>query len=88
MNSFLHGKKTLTAPPLIPLASPPAAVKAAVVSAKPAGRPAGSAAAQAHAADQPGPVVDVIKEGDKIVRLVVTCSCGERVEIECLYPAG
>jgi hypothetical protein len=32
--------------------------------------------------------VEVIKEGDKIVRLVVTCACGERVEVECLYPAG
>jgi len=29
-----------------------------------------------------------IKEGDKVVRLVVTCSCGEKIEVECLYPAG
>ena len=35
-----------------------------------------------------GPVVDVVKEGDKIVRLVITCSCGEKIEVECLYPAG
>jgi hypothetical protein len=35
-----------------------------------------------------GPQVDVVKQGDKIVRLIVTCSCGERIEIECLYPAG
>lgn len=35
-----------------------------------------------------GPVVDVVKEGDKIVRIVVTCTCGEKVEVECLYPAG
>lgn len=35
-----------------------------------------------------GPVVDVVKEGDKIVRIIVTCSCGEKVEVECLYPAG
>jgi hypothetical protein len=32
--------------------------------------------------------VEVVKEGDKVVRLVVTCICGERVEVECLYPAG
>jgi hypothetical protein len=31
-----------------------------------------------------GPVVEVIKEGEKVVR----CSCGERIEVECLYPAG
>lgn len=35
-----------------------------------------------------GPSVETIKQGDKIVRLVVTCSCGERIEVECLYPAG
>jgi len=35
-----------------------------------------------------GPNVEVVKQGDKIVRLIVTCSCGERIEVECLYPAG
>lgn len=35
-----------------------------------------------------GPQVDVVKEGDRVVRLVVTCGCGERVEIDCLYAAG
>ena len=35
-----------------------------------------------------GPNVEVVKEGDKIVRLIVTCSCGERLEVECLYPVG
>ena len=35
-----------------------------------------------------GATVEVVKEGDKVVRLVVICSCGERVEVECLYPAG
>lgn len=35
-----------------------------------------------------GPQVETVKQGDKIVRLIVTCSCGERIEVECLYPAG
>ena len=35
-----------------------------------------------------GPQVEVVKEGDKVVRLVVICSCGERIEVECLYPAA
>ena len=35
-----------------------------------------------------GATVEVVKEGDKVVRLVITCVCGERVEVECLYPAG
>jgi hypothetical protein len=36
----------------------------------------------------PTPSVETIKQGDKIVRLIVTCTCGERIEIECLYPGG
>jgi hypothetical protein len=47
--------------------------------------PVQNGAAAAHVA---GPHVETIKQGDKIVRLVVTCSCGERIEVECLYPAG
>lgn len=35
-----------------------------------------------------GPTVEAIKQGDKVMRLVVTCACGERIEIDCLYPAG
>lgn len=35
-----------------------------------------------------GPSVEVEKQGDKIVRIIVTCTCGEKVEVECLYPAG
>ena len=36
----------------------------------------------------PGPNIEVVKEGEKIVRLVVTCACGERMEVECLYRPG
>ena len=35
-----------------------------------------------------GPSVEVVKQGDKVMRLIVTCACGEKVEVECLYPAG
>lgn len=34
------------------------------------------------------PHVEVVKEGDKVTRLVVVCTCGERIEVECLYRAG
>ena len=54
--------------------------------------PAAHTHAHVPAQIQPGTVtpatVEVVKEGDKVVRLIVTCSCGERVEVECLYPAG
>ncbi len=35
-----------------------------------------------------GTQVEVVREGDKVVRLIVNCACGERVEIDCLYSAG
>ncbi len=73
MKPFLHGKKTLDTAPL----RPPHAAHA-VPTAPGLVRPNGS----------PAPVVDVVKAGDKVVRLVITCSCGERIEVECLYPAG
>lgn len=80
MNSFLQGKKTLSVPPLRPVAAAPRT--AAAVSATPVAR------AAAHAHNGAHPTVEVVKEGDKVVRLVVVCTCGERVEIECLYPGG
>lgn len=47
------------------------------------------ALAHKHSKDSGGgPSVETVKQGDKIVRLIVTCSCGERIEIDCLYPAG
>ncbi len=79
MKSFLQGKKVLNAQPLrAPTSS------SAPASKTPHLHPPLSVitpgASSAH--------VEVVKEGDKVVRLVVTCVCGERVEIECLYSAG
>jgi len=36
---------------------------------------------------QGSPNIEVVKQGEKVTRLIVTCTCGERIEIECLYPA-
>ncbi len=80
MNSFLQGKKSLTVPPLRPFAT---AARPIMSAGTPASRPAAPVNCGA-----PSPTVEVIKEGDKVVRLVVVCGCGERVEIECLYPGG
>jgi hypothetical protein len=79
MKSFLQGKKTLS-----------------VASLRAPGPQAAATAAKAHphgplSVVTPGASsahVEVVKEGDKVVRLIVTCVCGERVEIECLYSAG
>jgi hypothetical protein len=80
MNSFLQGKKILSISPLRPMAtSAPSVAPAAGVTSH-AAPPVTSAGSH--------PTVEVVKEGDKVVRLVVVCSCGERVDIECLYPGG
>lgn len=76
MKSFLQGRKSLPIAALRPPASPRPA---------PAAGPRPSAALQA---DHTAPHVEVVKQGDKVTRLIVTCACGERVEIDCLYPAG
>ena len=78
MKSFLQGKKSLSIPPLRPLVTGPAPLAGATLRS-PSSSPCGTGGT---------PTVEVVREGDKIVRLVVTCTCGERTEIECLYPAG
>jgi len=80
MNSFLQGKKILSVAPLRPLAPPSSLSEQAGAAATPV-------KGSTHCGN-PQPTVEAIKEGDKVVRLVVVCSCGERVEIECLYPPG
>lgn len=35
-----------------------------------------------------GPKIECVKQGEKVVRMIITCSCGERIEVECLYPAA
>ncbi len=79
MKPFLQGRKTITEAALRPAVSPLTAP-----AIRPGARP-GSPAPHAHGE---GAQVEVIKQGDKVTRLVVTCACGERIEIDCLYPAG
>ena len=77
MKSFLEGKKSLAAEPL----------RLGAASRV----PQCDASRHGLAVAVPGASsshVEVVKEGDKIVRLIVHCACGERVEVECLYPAG
>lgn len=79
MKPFLHGRKTLTAPALrFPQAATGAAPRSCASSQPQPGSPAGA----------PGANVEVVKEGDKVARLIVTCACGEKIEIDCIYPVG
>ena len=77
MKSFLEGKKNLATAPLRSIAT---ALAPRCDAARHGSALAVPGASSAH--------VEVVKEGDKIVRLIVHCMCGERVEVECLYPAG
>jgi hypothetical protein len=72
MKPFLHGKKSLGVPALT--APRGKIVPALSGSSTPAAAPASN--------------VEVVKEGDKVVRLIITCVCGEKTEVECLYPPG
>jgi hypothetical protein len=83
MKSFLQGKKPLSIAALRLPSGLASSATHAHTGAAPRTSPAtgGSAGpADAH--------VEVVKEGDKVVRLVITCACGERIEVECLYPMG
>ncbi len=78
MKPFLTGRREVSIPPLQAInAGAPTEMRA-------------RAQAHTHAAgeDKRAPTVECIKQGDKIARLIVTCACGERIEIDCLYPAG
>jgi hypothetical protein len=78
MKSFLQGKRTVE---MTSLRTPqaPVSVVAGMSSGHPPANPAVTEAA---------PQIEVVKQGDKIVRIIVTCACGERTEIECLYSPG
>jgi hypothetical protein len=80
MKSFLQGKKMLSVESL----RPPAQFAASHSPRCDPSRTPGSATSPGASHAQ----VEVVKEGDKVVRLIVHCVCGERVEIECLYSAG
>jgi hypothetical protein len=80
MKSFLQGKKVHNA---TPLCAPGTRASLATTQSRGGGPPVSVVTPGASSAH-----VEVVKEGDKVVRLVVTCVCGERVEIECLYAAG
>jgi hypothetical protein len=74
MKPFLHGRKENLVKPLQAPASG---------NSLPAAKPRANSAGHEHGGAQ----VEVIKQGDKVIRIIVTCGCGERTEVECIYPA-
>lgn len=63
---------TSTFKPLVPVAS-----TADVSSAAQPSQPACKAMTE--------PVITCQRDGDRIARMVVTCRCGEKIEIDCEY---
>lgn len=94
MKSFLADRPRMDAPaaPAAPASAlrAPAAVTgqpAFAAAPRPAARPAPARGAphdappvHAHAS-----TVECVREGDRVSRIIVTCGCGERIEIDCLY---
>lgn len=76
MKSFLQGRPAAVAPALRNHAAP-ADTGFSAVCAHPS---------HADAASGVIPTVECVKQGSKVTRLIVTCACGSRIEVECLYP--
>jgi hypothetical protein len=90
MKPFLHGKKLAQVTPLRSAAAQEGAAKGSLSAATALpkfAKVAGAAPPGSNSCAGGEANVEVFKEGDKVVRMVVTCRCGERIEIECLYPS-
>jgi hypothetical protein len=75
MKPFLHGRKAADS-----RLTPVAAAAPAALPHRPPEAPTQTASV--------GSNVQVVKKGAVITHLIVTCACGEKIEVECLYPTG
>ncbi len=87
MKSFLSDRPRVNAPTVnasvpVPFPSALAGPKNPVAPGRPAAHGHGAVAHPAAAK------VDCIREGDRVTRIIVTCACGERIEVDCLYASG
>lgn len=93
MDSLLKDRPTVEAPPATQ--PPPAGNRAEATPFVGLGAFLAHRDRAKHSPDQPPgraaeprctkPEVEVIEEEGVIVRLIVTCKCGERIEIDCQY---
>ncbi|HRE80374.1 MAG TPA: hypothetical protein PLN52_04960 [Opitutaceae bacterium] len=84
MKPFLSGRPSAGNPALKPTGGSPHSISG-VQAIGSGARPGSHEGSTAHGHE---PQVECIKQGDKVVRLVITCTCGERIEVDCLYPAA
>jgi hypothetical protein len=78
MESFLSERKRVAMPALPPAVNASAHAFNAVAGGTSAKASSGSGGATV-------PLVECVREGERITRLIVTCGCGERIEIDCIY---
>ena len=85
MKDFLQNRPRVSAPASRKQAATDAAHSAAPLfdAALLGAVPSGHASGPGHDAS-----VEAIKEGDRVVKLIVTCRCGETIEILCAYAPG
>ncbi|MBI3886695.1 MAG: hypothetical protein HY302_13335 [Opitutae bacterium] len=77
MKSFLQGRPAAPAPALRDHGAAPETGFSAVCATPAHGT---------HEHDGATATVECVKQGSKVTRLIVTCACGSRIEVECLYP--
>ena len=73
MKPFLHGRKAAESKPLPPPPERPSALPSRDQAAVPTKVAV-------------GPNVEIVRQGGKVTHLIFTCTCGEKIEVECLYP--
>lgn len=74
MKSFLSERTRVDSPPGIESSESPPLLKGLK-----------NRSADCSSTGKQGLPIECVREGDKIVRLKVTCACGEVIEIDCLY---
>lgn len=88
MKSFLHGKKSVPVNALrVPARTPPSVTAGSMANAL-AGIPVADSRCASASSANGDTSIEVVKDGDKVIRMIVTCGCGERIEIDCLYALG
>ena len=85
MKSFLSGRPTAPVASLKPLLDRPARHAGVTTGSPNSGSGAGSTSFGGASSHAHQPSVETVKKGDKVTHLIVTCACGERIEIDCLY---
>jgi hypothetical protein len=79
MQDFLHGRLSCS-----PQSGPGSDAAPGFVGME-STHPAGAAPSTPRPTPANGPDIQLVKENGQIRKIIVQCSCGERIELECAY---